>query len=58
MESLWDKVSFELAEDLLNKASHTYAVDDGIHFLLNRTAIWDILHTFVEENLESYEFKK
>lgn len=58
MDPLWNKISFELVEELLNKACHTYPVTDNIHFLVNRTAVRDILFTFVEENLESYEFKK
>lgn len=57
MEPLWSKITPEMADKLLNCASHSYAVEDGIHFLVNRTAIRDILHTFMEEYLESYEFK-
>jgi hypothetical protein len=58
VESLWTKLTVELAEDLLNKACFSYKVDNGEHFLVNRTAVRDMLHIFIEENLESYEFKK
>lgn len=58
MESLWSKITINDVEELLKKACFTYSVDDGEHFLVNRTAIRDMIHIYMEEKLESYEFKK
>lgn len=58
MEPLWTKITYEMVDDLMGKICHTYKVEDNIHFLVNRTAMRDLLEKFVEQKLESYEFKE
>lgn len=58
MEPLWKSVTPEMAEQLLNQAAFAYAVEDNVHYMVTLTTIRDIICTYVEQNMESYELKK
>lgn len=57
MDSLWKVISKDMSKELLENAAHVWPVGDST-YIINTTTIQDILISFVEQKLESYEFKK
>lgn len=58
MGTLWEQVTAEMVDHALQNAAFVEEVSNGTQFVVNRTAVKSIIVDFIEQNLESYDFKK